>query len=573
MMRDIEGALRGAMADEVADVSLPAGMAGRVRAQHRRHRRIRLTAALAGLAAIVVAVPLVTDAVLRDTATPPPADAPVVDEVDGVALTYLPGDLERSQVDGWSSGPPGWTEVTGRWRPVGTTPDDEPYWDHGIRLTVFRGEGVDDLNELVSTVWVGQGAAPRERFGRAVGRLPQRAGEWIDVYWRPEPGVALRLRVSDDLEPEIRAIRDGIRVGAGDGLPAGAPSTSRDGLCGLLTRMGYWPSEGSEAARSGQEAIEGLAVGVVPDGLTRGVFHSEEDFGQWGINRPGTWVYGYQWFAADDASIYLSVVVTCGELARDLDNFHRYSHRHDDYDEPRPYPEVGASPTTTALSADGGQAVYWQPHPGIVLEVAVGRVFVAGLDEIIAGIEPHLPDDAVDDATDRATACPPSDVHPAALPWLAEGEPMPEPEQEPLPIRWADEPGTGLVWWSDADPDEESLDVPYVSIVRVREPDREPGERFGFDREVRGHPAESVWVGDPGNSVIHVSWREADGACGVYRLSVNSRGIAPMLGEQWAEGGRCAAGGDPVDDQCFEEFHRAFGDELARILDSLAATS
>jgi hypothetical protein len=304
-------------------------------------------------------------------------------------------------------------------------------------------------------------------------------------------------------------------------------------------------------------------VGVIPDGLTRGVYHSEADFGQWGINRPGTWVYGYEWFAADDSSPYLSVVVTCGELARDLEYFHRYTHRHDGHDEPQLYPEVNGSPTTTTRSADGGRAVFWQPHPGIVLEVAVGQGFVAALDEIIAGIELRLPDDAVDDTTDVAAAagCPLPELRPGMLPWLADGEPVPDPVE----VRFGtpDEPDSVMTWAAEPDP-EELWDVAHLSIGRIHTPDNEPGDQHFAMVDVRGHEAELVWVGDPGMGQLRVNWREQPGPCGVYSVWLGTYD-AWWLDTPVVDGQPC----EEYSEECAAEFQRLLEVAIIEVADAL----
>jgi hypothetical protein len=577
-MRDIEGALRGAMADDVAGVSLPAGMAGRVRARHRRHRRVRLTAAVAGLAAIVVAVPLVTDAVLRDTATPPPADAPVVDEVDGVAVTYLPDGLARDPVDGFDIGgagdpPDGWTAVTGRWRPEGVRPGAG--YDRGVRLTVFRGQRPDLLWVLARTSGVlGEDEPlPDEQDGRVVVHTPVDPavgdGNWVDVFWHATDEVTLRVRVSADLEPVLERIIDGIRVvGDGEPVPFGADRDSAPpaaDLCAPQTNREIRYDVGGHD----WSGYGGVDVRVVPAELAGGGFSwSTAARGLVDTAESGRWMYRFDWRFAGDDGWPFTVRVTCGDRApRDVGSLERFVAGSGTQPlEPVPYQRPDGRPAFTVMDhfdASGwGQRVAWLVRPGAVVEVSVTDGLVGYVDEIVAGVALH--GSGGDVREEPAVWCPSPAVRPTALPWVADGEPLPEPDHHysgPSDVGWA---------WL-ADPADDAAAGPYVQLVRVATPVVEPGERFGFDREVRGHPAESVWVGDPGNSVIHVSWREADADCGVYRLSVNSRGIAPLLGEQWAAGGRCAAGGDPVDDGCIEEFHRAFSDELARILDSLVS--
>jgi hypothetical protein len=603
-MGDMEGALRGAMADEVADVSLPAGFAGQVRARHRRHRRIRVSATLASVVALVVAVPLATTTVLRDTAGPPPADAPAVDEVDGVVVTYLPDGLVRDPVDGFDYGGPSfadrqgdgwtdrliegtglsdvrWTARTARWHP--DRPDNHRVfgYQHGVRVTVFRGDGVEDLPALAESIPGNRTAEPEELDGRLVFRSDiVFAGEWIDVLWPVADGVTLRVRVSDDLEDELERVLDGLDVtGPGEGFLIDAAQEAPPGDGGFCTPASNRPlTSAGQVLGDEWDHFGGVTVGQLPAGLLGGFDHAMpvsglNDFGGPTVDHgaPDHWQYAYVYRFADTDEEALRVTVACGsDFPRDAEQLGlflqlRWS------GEPQPHQLAGGRPAYVSDRHEDlpGRQLGWLERPGVALEVSVSEELVGQLDEIVDSIQLREPDAAAEDAAaeDAAAACPLPEVRPAALPWLAEGEPLPEPA--PLPFLYADEPGAGLVWASD--PDREWFDVPYVSISRVQEPDREPGVQFDPTYEVRGHPAEAVWVGDPGNSPIHVSWREQPGQCGVYRLSVNSRGVAPMLGEQWAEGGRCEAGEDPVDEDCFEEFQQAFHSELLRILDSLAS--
>lgn len=162
--------------------------------------------------------------------------------------------------------------------------------------------------------------------------------------------------------------------------------------------------------------------------------------------------------------------------------------------------------------------------------------------------------------------CPLPEFRPGWLPWLAEGEPVPEPDET-----WHDPESSGFDWLGDDEA--EAWHGPVVSLSRSPHPDVEPGTDDNFRPvEVRGHAGELRWVGDPGIGELAVWWREADGACGVYRLGVlTSGGWEPYLGSPFQEGERCAPYTQLDEDfeYCYEQFVDAMETIIVEVAQSL----
>lgn len=592
-MRDMEGALRGAMAGEVADVSLPAGFAGQVRARHRRHRRIRVSATLASVVALVVAVPLATTAVLRDTATPPPADAPAVDEVDGVELTYLPDGLVRDPADGFDygggsmtgSGWTGWSAVTGRWHP-----DSGDYWRssgylRGMRISVVRGDD-PGLRSLADSVTGRPIAEPVEESGRLVLRsdIPF-GGEWVDVFWPAGDGVTLRVRVSDDLEHELERVIDGIRVtGPGEPFlvnPEQAPPPADGGFCDPATNLPVLPPGrsadwndrlprdvplGSEWDRFG-----GVTLGYAPDGLTGGLAVTLPVSG---LNdgagpseaggAPDRWISLHTYRFDDEPYGSVVVEVTCGSEFP-LNDEQLAAHLGTKTAEPatpEPYPMARERPAYTVdghFDDEAGQRVGWLERPGVVVEVSVSGELVGQLDEIVDGIQLREPGGAAPEGA--ATGCPLPELRPGMLPWLSDGEPVPDPVE--VRFGTVDEPTSLTTWAADADP-EELWNVAHLSIGRIHTPEVEPGDQ-GFEMvEVRGNEAELVWVGDPGMGQLRVNWREQPGPCGVYSVWLGTYD-AWWLDTPVVDGQPC----EEYSEECAAEFQRLLEVAIIEVADSL----
>jgi hypothetical protein len=567
-MRDMEGALRGAMADEVADVSLPAGFAGQVRARYRRHRRIRVSATLASVVALVVAVPLATTAVLRDTAAPPPADAPAVDEVDGVELTYLPDGLVRDPVDGFDHGGSGdgWTALTGRWRPQGAGPGEG--YDSGVRLTVFRGERPDLLPVLARTSGVldEDERLPDEQDGRVVLHTPidtgDGDGQWVDVFWHATDEVTLRVRVSDDLAAEVERIIDGVRVvGDGGPVPFGADRDAPPpevGLCAPETNREIQ----YEFGEHDWLGYGGITVGHVPAQLAGGSFTwSTAARGLVDTAESGRWSYRFDWrFPADDSWPF-TVRVTCGDqVPQDADELERFVADSGVQPlAPQPYQMPDGQPAFTVPdhfdTPDHGQRVAWLERPGAVIEVSMAPGVEDMIDEVVASVTVEPPGEFGSGDT-----CPLPEMRPGMLPWLAEGEPAPQPF--PMKMGTGDEPGAGLLW--SADPGVEWYTVPYVSVKRLHEPEVEPGDR-GFEMtEVRGLPAELFWVGDPGVGQVRLDWREEPGECGVYSLALGTVD-AWWLDTPVVDGQPC----EEYSEECAAEFQRLLEVAIIEVADAL----
>lgn len=405
-MREVAHALRQAMADEVASVEVPAELAARVRSRHHRRRRRRALASLAGVAATVAATPVVLTAVLPSW--PPPADPPAaVDSVDGVELAYLPDGLERDPVDGFDFGGGAitengwtrWTAVTARWRPRSHDPGEPGGYHRGVRLSVFRGAQVGSLRALAREV-VAEGAQPpAEQDGRIVARSPVQDGdgEWVDVFWRATDGVSLRVRVSEDLEPELARIVDGVRlVGDGDPPPFGADRDSPPpevGLCAPETNREIAPGAG----RHDWLGYGGVTVSYVPAGLSDGSFSwSIAASGLVDTAESGRWSYRFDWrFPGDDGRPF-TVRVTCGDRApQDPESLQRFLAGTGAASAPEPYPMAGGVPAFTVdghlYSPSGGRRVAWLPRPGAVVEVSLVEGIADELDEVVDGIRLDRP--------------------------------------------------------------------------------------------------------------------------------------------------------------------------------------
>lgn len=388
-MRDVENVLREAMADDVAAVTAPPDLTGRVQARNRHHRRVRVAAALVALAAMAVAAPLVTIEVRQAVS---PADRPAVDEVDGVELTYLPDGLRRDPVDGLYLGDPHpWRAITGRWYPESVTGPEKS--QEGVRVTVYRGEWIDFYEDrrILSYLTLPVGPRPltepvREEGGRVYFRTPpsELFGGWIDVIWPAADGVTLRVRVSDDLEGQLERIVRGLRVVApGGGVGSSQPPSGGGGLCAPATNV-LIPLQ-DNPLDPGWSRFGGVVLDHVPDGL-EGPFVSVASASGL-MDDPASarsWYYTYRWGTTRDMPEVISVRVGCGDaVPQDAAGLPT-----------RWWPDKDAKPYhlpdgRPALLADdsGGTAIAWLARPGAVVELRVHRTFEAELDEILAGIE------------------------------------------------------------------------------------------------------------------------------------------------------------------------------------------
>lgn len=574
-MRDIEDALRAAMADDVAGVVAQPDLAGRVRARHRHHQRMRLTAALAVVAAIVIVVPM-TAAVVRHDAAPPANSVPALDEVDGVRVGYLPDGLRRDPVDGVDFGGgemtpggwTGWTARTGRWD---SAPTGRADGRDSVRVIVVRAALVNDTATFDRWVYPGKDGMFRalaEYSGE--GRVFFRSSveddrQWRDVLWRAGDDLVIWVRVSEDLAHEHGRVVDGIEVvGPGDPLVLDAgrhAPPAGGGLCDPVTNLAV----ASSSPRSSPEwdRFGGVVVGYLPDGLAEGGF--SDTVPRSGLAEDGRWQYTYRWRWPGNNTDAMVLTVHCEEEPEDAD-LRGFLPETGAAGEPERYAVLSpgrAYVIDEGLDAPGGRTVVWAAGQGAAAVLSVSERLVDHVDRIVTSTGFWYP--GLTRPLGHGCLGPELDV--TALPWLADGErPAFSVTIEP---RFGAALDATRVWTADPEAADPFAGL-FVALTRVHLPDAEPGERFGLDRQVRGHPAETVWVGDVGNSAVQVSWRERPGLCGVYRLSLNTRDLAPLLGAQWADGGRCAEFQDQeVYQTCYSDLVRAIDDELDRILGSL----
>lgn len=396
-MRDMEHALREAMADDVAEVTVPPDLAGRVRARFLHHRRVRAAGALAALTALVIATPLVVTAGVGQQVDP--ASGPAIDEVDGVELTYLPDGLQRDPIDGYDRpDEASWRAVTARWYPEALTGRDK--YDHGVRVTVYRGDRVDFseerqvLSHLTRPIRAFPLTSPQRRMdGRVLFRTPPFTPpddwpfpQWIDVFWPAGDGVTLRVRVSVDLEDELDRIVNGLRVtGLGDQLwfdPAQQAPPAAGGLCAPETNVELRPSR----LDAGWQEFGGVVLRHVPGDHDGPYLLSTVPAAGLYEERSASrvWRHTYRWGSAWN----MAVDVFCGDLHGHPGALHeaglveRAAH---------PYTLPDGRDAFRARHRHGvdreGVSVFWYERPDAVIQLRVDQRHAAALDDILAGIE------------------------------------------------------------------------------------------------------------------------------------------------------------------------------------------
>ena len=129
--------------------------------------------------------------------------------------------------------------------------------------------------------------------------------------------------------------------------------------------------------------------------------------------------------------------------------------------------------------------------------------------------QPELPGDRSSEGetstADSRNVCPAPDLQPTYLPWLDAGESVPAPTD--AHDGTGDEPHGRLVWADDAsayDPTAYSAtDVVAVASLAYHELSEFP------EAEVRGHPAELVWIG---SGDLSLTWSEGPAACETYAI-------------------------------------------------------
>lgn len=223
----------------------------------------------------------------------------------------------------------------------------------------------------------------------------------------------------------------------------------------------------------------------------------------------------------------------------------------------------------------------------VVAVVAVGVVGVAlGLgagDDIATPVidapppapveEPHeilQPEDPIEEAVDAdaGAVCAAPDLRPTYLPWLKDGEQLPEPTH--VHQGSEDEPDGRLVWAEHPDDYDPTGNSETHTVVIASLADHEPNELPDVpDVEVRGYPAELIWVGDPGIGALGLTWREGPAACQTYaiHLLIMTRPDVPdfLDLERSFTDAETAEGVD----EAMRELEEAITAEMLRIADSL----
>lgn len=175
-------------------------------------------------------------------------------------------------------------------------------------------------------------------------------------------------------------------------------------------------------------------------------------------------------------------------------------------------------------------------------------------------------EETVDAGSGEVCAAP--DLRPTYLPWLDDGEEVPEPTHVHQGNQ--DEPNGRLVWAEDPDSYNPTGHSETHMVVVASLADHEPSDDPDLpDVEVRGYPAELIWVGDPGVGALGLTWREGPAACQTYavHLLIMTRPDVPDfldLERSFAE----AEAADGVD-EAIRELEEAITAEMLRIADSL----
>lgn len=202
-----------------------------------------------------------------------------------------------------------------------------------------------------------------------------------------------------------------------------------------------------------------------------------------------------------------------------------------------------------------------------ITQPVIGEPPPTPVDEAEEPPQPAETDEDPGDA-DAGQVCAAPDLRPTYLPWLDDGAQVPEPDH--VLHGTEDEPNGRLVWVEDPDAyDPEGYSEAHtvtISAVADYEPSGHPDLP---DVEVRGHPAELIWVGDLGIAPLALRWQEGSDPCEAHaiHLLVTTRPDVPDfldLERSFAE----AEAADGVD-EAIRELEEAITAEMLRIAGSL----
>jgi hypothetical protein len=160
---------------------------------------------------------------------------------------------------------------------------------------------------------------------------------------------------------------------------------------------------------------------------------------------------------------------------------------------------------------------------------------------------------------DETAVCDSPPYRPAYLPWLAQGETAGDPHATRGGT--PDDPHVTLYWVDDP----QAFDAEYpaynggvVTVSAIFDPEWNPASSPQVD--IRGHPGDLIWTGDPGIGPVGVLWREHAGPCGTYSVGFGMTvGVLDYIDLD----------DEPVDDSGYPDPQPALERELLRVAESL----
>ena len=223
---------------------------------------------------------------------------------------------------------------------------------------------------------------------------------------------------------------------------------------------------------------------------------------------------------------------------------------------------VVAGTIGVALGLGGGDAitppVIGDPPPAPAEDEQIPQSEETGQDPV---------EEAADADVDQVCAAP--ELLPTYLPWLDDGAQVPEPTH--VRHGTGEEPNGRMVWAEDPDAYEPEgySEVHTVSISAMVE--HEPsGHRDLPDVEVRGHPADLIWVGDMGIGPLALRWQEGTDPCQAYAIHLlvtTLDGVPDFLDLDRSYEEAMETDGE---DAAIRELEEAITAEMLRIADSLS---
>lgn len=176
----------------------------------------------------------------------------------------------------------------------------------------------------------------------------------------------------------------------------------------------------------------------------------------------------------------------------------------------------------------------------------------------VIGERSPSPSTAPQDTTD---GCERPALSPTYLPWLEEGEAVPDPVHATSGS--LSSPDALTVWARH--PDQFDLHGPVhtdtLAIATLAEPTALDDSETDF--QVLGHAAQLRWIGDPGTGGVQLRWSEHDQPCGTHALTLTISSPAEYL-DAPTEGGA-----DHPDGSTRSQLQEAIEAELLRVAQSL----